>query len=254
MAGYQTLEALRPILHRGPPKTPVVDVGLVRPKGGFVSKQGKRTPSWVIADMIARRKAGEPVTTIAAAVGVSTFTVLHHTKGVQPPAEGWSTPWTGGNRRKREINIEFAKRLRRCGFSWAEIGQELGCADSIVRERLGVRHRTRKPATDVEKARRRVARLMGVPSRQMLRDVEQSGRAPQVISRARMILFWVCRNRLGMTNSETGAQLGGFDRDMVGYCVRRVDAAMAAAGLSHDDPLGRIIRVLIDAEWPKASA
>lgn len=254
MAGYQTLEALRPILHRGPPAAPVVDVGLVRPKGGFVSKQGRRTPTWVIAEMVERRKAGEPVSTIAAAVGVSTFTVLYHTKGVQAPIDGWSTPWTGGNRRKREINVEFAKRLRRCGFSWAEIGQELGVADSIVRERLGVRHRTRKPATDLEKAKRRVARLMGVPSQKMMRDLEQSGRAPQVISRARMILFWVCRNRLGMANSEIGSQLGGFDRDMVGYCVRRVDLAMAAAQLPADAPVGRITRMLIDAEWPKASA
>jgi|UPI000464E5E7 hypothetical protein len=252
MAGYQTIEMLRPILHRGPVPTPVVDSRLVRPKGGFVSKQGRRTPYWVLQEIVERRRTGEPIASIAKATGVSTCTVVKHTKHVPPPPGGWPTCWV--SRPKRNVKEEFARRLRRSGFTWAEISEECGVADSVIRYRIGAKQRYPRRTSPLQKAKWRIAAITGVKAAEIVRDPNQTGRAPELISRTRMILFWVGRNRLGLSNRQIGEQLGGFDRDMVGYCVRRVDLAMASAGVASTAPVGRITRALLNAEWPKASA
>ncbi len=116
MAGYQTIEALRPILHRGPPPTPVLDRSL------FYKPRFKRSPTaQQIRRMVEMRQQGIPALRIGEEVGLSESTVFRYTKHVAPPETGW---FRGGVQSR--INREKAERMRRAGFTYAEIGEEFG--------------------------------------------------------------------------------------------------------------------------------
>jgi predicted transcriptional regulator len=191
VAGYQTIEALRPILHKGPPATPVLDRML------FYKPRTKASPSLdEIARAVAWRKEGMSNRAIAKKLGHAQSTFKRYTKDIPPPPGGWSN----GSRKSRVTAAQIAKaeRMARAGFTWVEIAEDLGCAKSTIRTAVGrdKRHRTRE--TDLSKVVRAVRDVTGIPAALLRSDCESSAKVPARVARARHIVFWMAHHQFGI--------------------------------------------------------
>lgn len=245
MAGYQTIEALRPILHRGPPPTPVVDRAL------FYKPRFRHSPTLAdIRAMVALREKGVPQKVIAYKLGFSRTTVQTYIKDVPPPPGGWRK---GGQ--KSKLNRPFAERLKRAGFTYREIAQELGCceksAENLIKGhpttlRKGGQHRASKQCEDL------VSFITGYTVQQLRRTSADSQRPSG--DKARLILQWLVRfKRPDLSYAEIAKLLGGYNPTTCSHAYRRVSDVVEALGIRTNSQTGRLVKALWEAEWPKAS-
>lgn len=256
MAGYQTLEALRPILHRGPPATPVVDRALCRPVPEPTAKplgrpRNASLPADVVAEIIARRQKGESQRRIAAALGVTAPSVRKYAAHVPPPPGGWGKARPPSKQR----NKPFAERLRRAGFTYVEIAEELGCCESQAYYLLNRRRFVGIKASPMSRLVQSVSRATGISCSLLRKDRDlRGGRADPEIAKARHILFWLARARLEKNCLQgIGRSLGGFDHSSVLHGIRRSERVATAAQVKTEGPAVRVARAMWQAEWPKAS-
>lgn len=245
MSGYQTIEALRPIMHRGPPATPVVDREL------FYKPYRKGSPTYQqLKEMKRLRGEGFSLVRIAQKLGFQTGTVHRYVRDV--PISGDAAPLrTSGF---TDADVRKAARMRRAGFSWGEIGEDIGCGRTTAK-RLALgdeRDRSREVHTPMNLILSAVTRVMGVP-RQDVRSCRQiGGSSPTPHVRARHITFWLAVRHAGMSQRKVGLYLG-FDHRTVAHGLAIADKV--AAGLTITDRMGvtRVARLFSKAEWPKAS-
>jgi hypothetical protein len=257
VAGYQTIEALRPILHRGPPPTPVVDRALVRPAGtveaALIFRAGHRLSADVIADIIARRERGESYRVIGKALTVSQPSIRKYAGHIVPETGKATQGWETGARQRIKRNVEFAHRMRRAGFSYQEIGDNLGCCLS---EAIRIFRPMKKHGKGgvVSCMVQRVSAVSGFTCNQLRRgDFELGGQTASDRAKARAILYWLIRHRLAdMSYPRIGHCLGGFDHTTIMNGVRRADAVAEHLGLSPTLRPMAAARRLWAAEWPKA--
>ena len=254
MAGYQTIEALRPILHRGPPPAPVVNRALVRPNEVVTPSKRTGRPRGaplspdVIAEIIARREKGESQRFIAAALGCSAPAVRKHSAHVPPPPGGWKPSRPPSIKR----NKPFAERLRRAGFTYLEIAEELGCCESQAYYLLNRRRFVGIKSSPMSRLVQSVARATGISCAQLRKDRDEpGGRADPRIGKARHILFWLGKNRLEKNTLQgIGRSLGGFDHSSIIHGLKRADAVIAAySDIKTDGPAVRVARALWQADW-----
>ena len=245
MAGYQTLEALRPILSKGPPPMPVVDRALVRSREPQKQIKAHRNAS-PSADtkryMRERRAVGTSIHTIARETGFTHTTVLRWTRDVPEPEGGWQT-----GARTSTLNRPFAMRLHRAGFTYREIGENIGCCESAAHRIIhGVRCRTRGPQTPTSRIVQAVHRVTGVPRQRIRKPLrERELRVARDIGQARAIVFWVMRRDFPEASfAQIGKSLGGFDHTSVLYGTRRIDQLVADHSLILPEHPGRVARIL----------
>lgn len=246
MAGYQTIEALRPILHEGPPAAPVVDrMRLYKPPS-------HRSPTaQQIKAMQAMRAAGISIPTTAKQTGFSQATVRRYTKNVTPPPGGWAD---GSRTSKLEASRAKVERLRRAGFTWDELAEEFGCAESTVRRFLKVSRPKPSAMTPMRIIVRAVRQTTGVPGPLIRRYDDRGGKVTQQIARARHITFWLGSRKAGLRQSDIAERLGGFDLRTVSRGIAIADHVARRLPITDEMQNGRIARLMWQAEWPKASA
>jgi predicted transcriptional regulator len=246
MAGYQTIEALRPILHRGPPASPVVDRLLI-----YKPRQRTSPSLDQVKVLIRLRASGMPIMAISAETGIRPSTVRRHTLHVPPPVGGWSD----GSRKTRfsEKDLQKAQRMRRAGFTWPEIAEELNCHRITIRRVLGRDKRYRSGEAPLSRVVRAVRNATGVRGSDVRQTDSNGGKVTAEVARARHIVFWIAHRHLGMTQTEIARRLGGFHSKTVSRgCVlaERVAAKLRVQDdMAHGVVAGRLWR----AEWPKAS-
>lgn len=253
MAGYQTIEALRPILHRGPVPTPVVDRSLLGPKRARVKTwcKGKAIPADVVAEIIARRQCGEGYNKIAREVGVTHGSIRRHAGHITPPAGGWADCWATGARKRaiQDEDKEFIRRLRRSGFSYEEIGAELGCSANAVRRFFVPAEKLKGRRAPISALLWKVALATGVP-RHQLRKIDDESRKVRSQVKARQIAFFLLKTRNPeMSFPVIGRSMGGFHHTSVMHGVRKVTPVAEAIGITSDMPARRVARLLWEADW-----
>lgn len=244
MAGYQTIEALRPILHRGPPDTPVLDRLL------FYKPFRPGSPTLVqLKEMRALRASGLPLREIAERMKMWPGTVHRYVRDVALP-EGHSSHVPS---QFTEAHQKKAARMHRAGFSWTEIGEDLGCGKTIARKLVyGVtRNRSLEVSTPTNEILGAVSRVTGV-SRQEIRSARRIGcKAGTPAIRARQLVFWLQVRRAGLSQSKAGRAVG-FDHKTVAHAVTVVDRIAQQVALTERMGVRRVARLLWAAEWPKA--
>lgn len=246
MAGYQTIEALRPILHKGPPATPVLDRLL------FYKPRYQSSPKLHhVQRMIELRKQGVSTQKISELTGFGRTCVRRVTRDVPAPANGW-----GNGAKPSSYNREKAQRMRRAGFTVTEVAEDLRCCRSTVHKIVTgyQRKHLRKPPSEICRVIRSIRTLTGITSGQLRHTDERGAKVALDIAKARHILFWVAVRRLGMKQVDVAAALDG-------YHVKTISRGVAAAGnvadkltIPESAPFGIVVRMLWQAEWPKASA
>jgi transcriptional regulator len=243
LAGYQTIEALRPILHRGPVPAPVVNRALVH------KPRNNTCPTYAqIEKMVELRSRGESIEEIVRQVGFTRSTVRRHTALVKPPEGGWKR---GG--RAPRVSRDFIFRLNRCGFTQAEIAQETGYHPSniaqIVKGWPKKKTQKARPTLHLEGV---VSRVTGV-SQSDLRSVNLRG--ANGISKARAILSWLVRFKhpsLGYT--EIARHLGGFDRATPRRGYEQVSQIVAAEQINTAARTQEIVKALWLLKWSERQA
>ena len=250
MAGYQTIEALRPILHRGPPVAPVVNRELVRPNGREPKtwSRGKPIPPHVIAEIIARRQEGQGYNRIVRELGVSIGSVQRHAGHVLPPPGGWPDCWTSGARHRVILNKPFAARLRRAGFTYAEVGEEIGCSADAVSRLLNPGKRGPGGKAPVSDTIRHISIVSGF-SRQQLRKVDGVSRKNDGLAKARHIAFWLLRTYRTLSFPIIGKSLGGFDHTTVMSGFGKANRAARKIGVTKEWKPRTAARALWAAQW-----
>jgi hypothetical protein len=265
MAGFQVVGGGNLILQRGRPAAPVVDVRLVRPtvkpavrsaedeiKGAL---QGKR-PVGIVTTKMRRemrelRAQGVSQGVISKKFGVARTTVGRHTNDIPAPEGGWQS---GGH--KSRASDAMLQRMRRAGFTYAEIGENFGLAEATIWKRLN------RPDYSTEQIGKRppvhfavkqIVALTGVQAASLRRvpNANCAHDGPQ-ISRARHILFWMLVRRRGYTVYTAGKALGGFHYASVAEAVERADAVLAALNLPHSREMAVLVRALWAADWSSA--
>lgn len=257
MAGYQTIEALRPILHQGPPATPIVDRLLVgRPEQApIIRKLGRPSNAPLLPEVVevivALRQTGMSQRRIAAQVGVTPTCVRKYSRHIPPPPGGWNKARPPSIQR----NKPFAERLKRAGFTYAEIAEELGCCESQAYYLLNKRRFVGVKASPMSRLVQSVARATGLACQQLRQDRDvRGGRSDPDVSRARAILFWLARSRLEKNSLQAiGRSLGGFDHTSVRHGFHRTERVATAHCIEDVGPAVRVARALWQAEWPKAT-
>ncbi|MCJ2085533.1 hypothetical protein MKK88_05925 [Methylobacterium sp. E-005] len=255
MAGYQTIEALRPILHRGPPVMPVVSRDLVRPQkllSGLYRKNG--VPDAIKARIAEMRREGASYRQIRIALGVSFCTAHRYGQHVLPKNGLMRSGWHNAATPRKPKGNAFAERLHRSGFSYREIADELGVCYSqayyIINPRLGQRTKERQC-----KMLERVSVVSGIGAKDLRKDGTADYRGHGDRSKARHLLFWLLRRyRTELSLAAIGKRCGGFDRRTVQDGIKRADLAAQSLILPYDLPPLTAARRLWQVEWPKASA
>ncbi len=244
MSGYQPFETLRPIVVSGPPVMPVVNRALVRPE-----TERER----LIRQAVEMRQDRVSTYEIARRLKVSRNFVCWNTRHIPEPEEGWQD-----GRRTTRFNREKAARMHRAGFSYAEIGEDLGCSASNVWGLLngypkggkhGVQRFTRRYELIME-------RTTGIPSAKLRRHDNISGRSHRgdaAQTKARAILYWLIRRHQNRSLPVIGRALGGFDHTSILWGCRRVDDVIAHLNLIVDPRPGRAARQLWRADWPASA-
>ena len=196
MAGYQTIQALRPILHRGPPVAPVVNRDLVRPPKPKRTR-GRKYNDAQIAEMRRLRADGKSYKFIAGVIGCNDGTVKVYAGDVALPEGHWM-PGCGKRKHDRK---PFAERLRRAGFTYAEIGQEIGCCEGAAWNLLNEKPKKRAGRRIlIHRLVHNVARAMGMSSKDLRARPNGEFRCPPALSKARFILYYIAYDRLGKTD------------------------------------------------------
>lgn len=253
MGSYQTLDAVRPVMQRGPVAMPVVNRDLVRPRGPAAKtwSKGKAIPDHVRREIVARRERGEGYKKICAEVGVAMGTVSRFTRHVPKPPGGWPNCWASGGRVRPERNLAFAQRLRRAGFSLDEVGQELGCSATTVARLLnpGRKHKSgRAPISDII----RNAAIVSGFTRRELRKVDGVSRKNDGLAKARHIAFWLLRTyRPALSFPVIGKSLGGFDHTSILYGFAQANRVAVALGVGAETGPRIAARLLWEADWRK---
>ncbi len=254
MAGYQTIEALRPILHRGPPPTPVVNRALVQPQAKLVQPRRSRYSDEQLATMRRLRASGKSYKFIGGVVGCSEDTVRAHTADVPLP-EG---QWMPGNRKRKHDRKAFAERLRRSGFTYAEIAEELGCCEGAAWNLINGRSQRRVgKKIAISRLVHNVARAMGLSSGDLRSRPNASRRSPPNVSKARFILYYIAYDRLGKTDeridgmslTNLGRSLGCAHHTSVLNGLRKVRAVVAEQNIDVSGGVQTIARRLWAATW-----
>jgi lambda repressor-like predicted transcriptional regulator len=242
VAGYQTIEALRPILHRGPPPMPIVDRALVRAVEKPVIQTRKNGISeQTIAKIIAMREAGASIRKVRAACGVSFYTVRHYSKGSARPDDAAAG---------KEFRAEFAARLRRSGFTYREIAKELGVSYCKVHTHFNERP-SRKGREVNCKMIERVAVITGYTAAELKKASNGDYRANGDHARARHLLFWLLhRYRDDLSIAGIGKRCGGFSRKSVSAGIVRGQAVADAIALQDNLRPLTATRLMWAAKWP----
>lgn len=264
MAGFQTASVGNITVQRGRPATPMVDICLVRPivipapkPAGAVQRSKDIRPYTVVTtsmrkEMRARRAAGESKMVIAKALGVTPPTVLRHTRDIQPPEGGWQT---GGHRSK--VPIEGIHRMRRAGFTWAEIGENFGITASAAWRRVHEPVRTRQTGNSrkpINRVLQRLAYVTGFHQSEIRRErCDDPRRSTADLARARHILFWMLVRHFKMSTPVAAKSTGGFDHTSVIFGVRRVDRVLDHHGICRDQYPVNLIRALWAADWARTA-
>lgn len=265
MAGFQTAAVGNITVQRGRPAAPMVDIRLVRP---VIIPHGRVTPpekrpdgmrpyttvtTTMRKEMRERRAAGESKAAIAKALGVTPPTVLRHTRDIAPPEGGWQT---GGHH--SEVPIEGIKRMRRAGFTWAEIGENYGVSASAAWRRVNEPIRTRATGNSrkpINRVLQRLSRVTGIHQSDIRRErAEDPRRSTADIARARHILFWMLVRRFKMSTPVAAKSTGGFDHTSVIFGVRRVDRVLDDHGICREQYPTTLIKALWSADWAARTA
>lgn len=259
MAGYQTAASGNLILQRGRPPTPVVDISLVcRPsaltQSGHKIRRHKNQPlsDALIAGIREDRAKGFSANEVGKKFGVTHTTVLVHTRDIPPPEGGWKTGY-----RKTRFNLPKAQRMRRAGFSYAEIAEEFGTVRGAVWNLLNKRTGKSALGGDGRTARilRAVSEATGVDRKLLIRRKQDAEVRPDKdVSRARHIVFWLMARRREMPAQAVGACLRGFDQSSIRHGVYRVDEVLASNDLKSDLPLRKFASAVWAAKWPARNA
>ena len=244
MAGYQTIEALRPILHRGPVPAPIVSRELV---GYPARKFGAKVQRAGIERMCERRLSGDSCTAIAKSFGVSHTTVRRLTAHLTPP-QGY---WPRGRVRPRPKQA-FAERLLRAGFTLAEVSEETGLSVSVVSDIR--RNRQYRPWSPTQLCRVMIAVrcVTGMTAAKIRRNGTDGNKSPADIAKARHIVFWIAHRRAGYKQAQIAEYLGGFNPKTVFHGIGLAQRAVDGLNIPADLSFGRVARLLWQAEWPKA--
>jgi hypothetical protein len=251
MGSYQTLDAVRPRMQTGPVAMPVVDRALV----GRSAAKNIRLPRFtrlapeVVAEMIARRQRGESYGVIGRALNVSVGSIARHTKHVSPPEGGWPHSWASGLRSKPERNKEFAARLRRAGFSYDEIGREIGCSNWTVILLLDPTRVKSRGNARTSNLLRHVAIVSGY-TRRDLRKIDGYSTRNARQTKARHIAFWLLRNYgEKLSYPKIGNGLGGYDHATVIHGYRKAQRVADVLSVTADMRPRAAIRALWEADW-----
>jgi len=269
VAGYIPFQFVRPIMHRGPVPMPVVDIALIRPveapepvevaavppSSGPVAVRDPALRAYtgvttsMVREMRDRRAAGQSLSVIAKAVGVTDPTVRRYTKDIAPPEGGWSN---GGHHTK--LPMDAVRRMRRAGFTYKEIGENFSCCPTSIWRLLNQPRRStagrRKP---VHRSLEQVSRVTGYTAAQIRKDREGcGGRSKGEIAKARAILFWLVIRKRRVSSVNAGRSLGGFNHTSALHAVKRVDAVIAHAGISTEGMVTTLVRQLWAFDWSEA--
>lgn len=247
--GYQSLSFAKPVLQTARPAMPVVNIALVRPV--VIAEPSAEPPGLSDkkkAEACERRRVGESVRAIAAALGTTRWAIKQATAEVPAPEGGWPR-----SKKRPHPKLEFARRLRRAEFTYAEIGAEIGLSESGAHLLLCGRSRVQGKRARIADLVYTVRRSIGVPCSELRKQAEEGGVGKRAEDRAkgRHILFWLAK-RSGLGLSVIGRSLGGFNHTSVLHGIRRVDAVIASQNVCLEGPPGRIARRLWQADWSAA--
>jgi hypothetical protein len=257
MAGFQTAAVGNITVQRGRPPMPVVNIDLVRSRPvekAAPVKQGRgvRISPEAVAAIRAQRSLGRSLHEIAQEFGVAHMSVHRHTKDIPEPECGWKTG-------KHESRLPQAKiqRMRRAGFTFAEIAEDVGASQSAVYYQLNDRPRDHRRGRSGKTSRllQHVFRTTGIPQ-SVLRHPKTAGRSrlSDDVSRARHIVFWMLVRRKGFSFPKAGRALGGFDHTTILNGCKRVDALIAHLGLELPQDSREAVARLWSADWPARKA
>lgn len=260
MSGYQTIEALRPILHRGPPPTPVVsrelvgrsDVGSDRLAGYKPRRKGCATAAQV-RQMIALREKGVSTYEIARQMDFARSTVQVHVRHVVVPDELKHV-----GRRRTEYDVAEAERLWSQGVTYKEIARRLGCHHSSVFYRLNGRSPAYKPRPQPTYSRRKDRHLDEIVSRVTgftVSELRRTGATRSRCARARVLLQWLMRfKHPERPYLDIAKACGLTDHSTSMNAYKRLQGIVAQLGINTRGQTERVVRRVWEAEWPKASA
>lgn len=259
MAGYHTANVGNLVFQRGRPPTPIVNIALVLPKGpakrkvvSTAHKPGD-TPSPDLVEKIrSLRATGASLHEIARECGVSHTTVCRRTKDILPPDNGWKS----GAHASR-FSLGKIQRMRRAGFTYREIADDVGAAQGTIwnllnertpENRRGGRGRTHRMLQVVR-------RITGVQQDEIRNQkTERPVRSSFRVSRARHIVFWILVKRHSLSYPRAGLTLRGFDHTSVLHGVRRVEEVMRRQSINPDVSTERLIAALWAADWSHRKA
>lgn len=243
--GYQPFTTGSLAVSALPVKQVLVDVRLVQPKLEAKLKQGRKASSTMIAEIRAQRATGASLHEIAKRLNIGHTTVFRHTKDMHPPEGGWKT---GAHPSK--FPREKVLRMRRAGFTYYEIAEDIGASFSGARRivvgndpTLGGRRRS--PAWFVA----HVSQVTGVPE-----DAIWGPNSPHTrrrfdsTAKARFIIFWLMARRQKISPSAI-AKATGFNLNSVIAGVARADHAAKSADFKVSGPFLPVIQRFWSCEW-----
>lgn len=262
MAGYQTIEALRPILHRGPPATPVVSRDLVRRPEQATDKlrsykpRNKHCPSAEqICEMIALRQKGVSTRAIGIQVGFVQSTVKRHVRHVVVPEH-----LKIRGRPREEYDVALVERMWHEGATYGAIAKVVGANKSAIYYRLNGYPPGRPPEAYRKRAYREwkrvtpeevVSRITGFSVSELISPAAPVSGA----SRARVILQWLMRHKQpDRPYAEIARACGLTDHTSSINAFNRVERIITALKINTRGSAALVVRKIWDAEWPKASA
>lgn len=240
MAGYQTIQALRPILHRGPVAMPVVSRELVRPTKPLTELQVRQ------AKMREMRASGISTYAIAREFKTSRASVQRATRNMPVPEGGWPN---GG--KQTRFNRAKAQRMHRAGFTYKEIAEDFGCSESNAHKLVtGYNCRAGSRVRATRRFEEMVTRATGVA------DLRFGGAKAEVrglgAPKARSILYWLIRQRCSdLTLAQIGHHLGGVPIETVRSGAHRCGEIAKHLGIVLTDCRsgGKACRALWAADW-----
>jgi chromosomal replication initiation ATPase DnaA len=146
--------------------------------------------------------------------------------------------------------------MRRAGFSYAEIGADLGCAARVIRSMLlNLPDNNRFITTPIGRIIAAVSRTSGVPVSALRKA--RAGRIGSTVPnacRARSIVFWLARQRLeGASLYSIGQDVGGFHHSSVLTGVKRVNRLPGIADIDLSKAPAVIARRIWALDWSGSS-
>ncbi len=254
MSGYQTIEAIRAIPPSTKTLTAVVPMDLVRPNGvprRMVRKPGNQLSKEAVAYLRRRRAEGATLHTIARELNCCHGTVCRLTRDITPPDGGWGK---GGAPRK--LNRAFAHRLRRAGFTYEEIAENLGCRRTVAHKLInGERDKPLGKVARISPAVQLVSRLTGIACRDLRKPLRGPERTQSYhVTKARSILVWVAKQKWPrLSVAMICRSLGGLDVTAARAGLRTANNLIAQNEIAVGEYPGSVARVLWALDWPTFS-